>query len=260
MEVGWTEIAGRPVRARRTLEEPSLPGVTVVALPGLGLSGDYLLPLAHELAPSLRTYVLDVPGAGGSPGPAGRLGAAHLGEVVGRWLADNDLADVVLFGNSYGSEVAVETALRDGSRVRCVVLGAPTPDPAARSFPRQLARLLVAAARAPRDLRALAARDYVRTGARRLLQESRAALDEPIVERLGALSAPALVVRGARDPVVPQAWAERAARLAGAELVVVPEAAHGAPYVRPAAVAAAIVDFTARIAERRPRGHLETDP
>lgn len=247
MQVLWTEIEGRPVRARRTTAAPSCEQPSVVALPGLGMSGDYLLPLAEALAPTVRAYVLDLPGAGGAPGPSRRLRADHLAEVVDRWLERNRLFDVVLFGNSYGSEVALETALRADGRTRGVALGAPTPDPTARSVWRQLARLVRAGAHAPRDLLAIAFRDYRRTGARRMLREAFGALDEPIVERLQQLRIPALVIRGARDPVVPQRWAEEAARLARAELVVIEGAGHAAPFVRPEQVASAIGGFVTRI-------------
>ncbi len=223
----------------------------MVALPGLGLTGQYLLPLALELAPHLRTYVVDLPGSGGAPGPAGRLQAGQLAVVVERWLQANELGEVVLFGNSYGSEVALETALRAGSRIAGVVLGAPTPDPSARSLARQLGRLARAAAYASPRLLAIALRDYRRTGLRLLLRESAAALDEPIVERLKELRTPALVVRGGRDPVVPQRWAEEAARLANAELAVVPDAGHAAPYARPHDVARLIVAFAAGLSGAR---------
>jgi pimeloyl-ACP methyl ester carboxylesterase len=61
------------------------------------------------------------------------------------------------------------------------------------------------------------------------------------------LETPALVVRGASDPVVPQRWAERAARLAHAELVVVDGAGHGAPFAQPEQVARAITAFARRV-------------
>jgi len=210
----------------------------VVALPGLGLSGDYLVPLALALAPELRTYVVDPPRSGS---------AQQLAKLVDQWLEANGLDDVVLYGNSFGSEIALEAALLPGTRVRGVVLGAPTPDPSARSFARQAGRLAHAAALAPPRMVAIAARDYARTGLRRLLRQGRAALAEPIEKRLPLLGLPALVVRGSRDPVVPQRWAEQAARLARAELAVVEGAAHACPFSHPAELAGLIVEFSARI-------------
>jgi pimeloyl-ACP methyl ester carboxylesterase len=84
--VVWTQIERKPVRARVTTPAPACERPVVVALPGLGLTGDYLLPLARALAPSLRTYVVDLPGSGGAPGPRRRLRAAQLAQVVELWL------------------------------------------------------------------------------------------------------------------------------------------------------------------------------
>lgn len=235
------------MRARRTERVPAREHPTVVALPGLGLSADYLIPLAQALAPVLPTYIVDLPGSGGAPGPSRRLNAGDLADVVAQWLAVNELSDVLLFGNSYGSEVALETALRATGRTRGVVLGAPTPDPGARSLWRQFFRLVRAWAQAPPRLMAVSLRDYWRTGARSLLREAFAALDEPIIERLQQLGIPTLIVRGERDPVVPQRWAEEAARLARAELVVIDGAGHAAPFAQPEEVAAAITAFVERI-------------
>jgi len=155
----------------------------------------------------------------------------------------NGLRDVLLFGNSFGSEVAAETAPRLGEACRGVALGAPTPDPSARSLPRQLVRMLRVGLRAPPPLLRLALRDYARTGVRCLLREGLAALDEPICERLRALDLPVTIVRGSHDPVVPQRWAQEAAALARARLVVVPGAGHAAPWEEPGAVAGAVLEL-----------------
>lgn len=242
----WTSIDGRAVRARRPPVTPRAARPVAVLLPGLGLSGDYLLPLARALAPVMPTYVIDLPGSGGCPGPAGRLHARHLGDVVARWLAANRLAGVVLVGNSFGSEVALEAGARAPDRVVALALGAPTPDPRARNLGVQLARLVRAAGPAPWWVVRVALRDYARTGVRRLLREARTALREPVVRRLAAASVPVLVIRGERDPVVPGAWAREAARLARGELAVIPGAGHAALASHPGAVADAIAAFVSR--------------
>lgn len=222
-----------------------------MALPGLGLTSDYLFPLALALAPQLRVYLLDLPGSGGAPGPARPLRAGHLADVVVAWVEANELSDVLLFGNSFGSEVAVETATRLTGAVAGVVLGAPTPDPGARSLPRQLGRLLLAARRAPDPLVALAVRDYRRTGLRRLLREGLAALHEPIVERLRRLEVPTLIVCGEHDPVVPRRWAADAAEVARGRLCVVAGAGHATPYEAPETLARIIGEFAAEVPRDR---------
>ncbi|TNH29567.1 hypothetical protein FHG89_11835 [Micromonospora orduensis] len=54
------------------------------------------------------------------------------------------------------------------------------------------------------------------------------------------VTAPTLVVAGRRDPVAPAGWRNEAARLANADLVVVPGAAHNVLTTAPTAVADAI--------------------
>jgi 2-hydroxy-6-oxonona-2,4-dienedioate hydrolase len=56
-------------------------------------------------------------------------------------------------------------------------------------------------------------------------------LRDPIEAKLPGTSVPTLVVRGALDPVVPQPWAEAAARLAPlGKLAVIPRAPHNLNY------------------------------
>ncbi|HEU5033126.1 MAG TPA: alpha/beta hydrolase [Mycobacteriales bacterium] len=245
----WTTLDGQPVRARRVTVAPAAPRPTVVLLPGLGLSGDYLLGLARCLGPRLPTVVVDLPGSGGCPGPAIPLRPAHLAEVVVRWLDANALSSVVLFDNSFGSQVAAEVAIKRPDLVRALVLGAPTPDATARSFWIHVYRLLRAAVIAPGWLTRLALRDYRRTGFRPLLREGLNALHEPVRDRLGQVSVPTHIVRGDRDPVVSQQWAEEVAGLVGAPLSVVRGAGHGAPAAAPRQVAPIILSAAAAAAE-----------
>ncbi|MDQ4029103.1 MAG: alpha/beta hydrolase, partial [Actinomycetota bacterium] len=77
-------------------------------------------------------------------------------------------------------------------------------------------------------------RDYLDCGPRRAVQLFRCSLADPIEQKLPYINAPTVVVRGSRDPIVSQRWAQEAAALIPhARLVVVPGAAHtvnfGAP-------------------------------
>ncbi len=58
------------------------------------------------------------------------------------------------------------------------------------------------------------------------------------------MAAPVLVVRGTRDRIVPQAWAERAARLLPrGRLAVIPGAAHAVNFSYPREFKAAMLAF-----------------
>jgi pimeloyl-ACP methyl ester carboxylesterase len=65
-----------------------------------------------------------------------------------------------------------------------------------------------------------------------------------VEDKLPRIVAPTLVVRGSLDPVVPQAWAERAARLLpNGRLAVIPGGTYTLNYAMPDRIAAAIRPF-----------------
>jgi pimeloyl-ACP methyl ester carboxylesterase len=69
--------------------------------------------------------------------------------------------------------------------------------------------------------------DYRDAGPRRVWATYRLALRDRIEDKLPRIVVPALVLRGARDLIVPQRWAETVAGLLPAgELVVTPSGAH----------------------------------
>jgi 2-hydroxy-6-oxonona-2,4-dienedioate hydrolase len=77
----------------------------------------------------------------------------------------------------------------------------------------------------------LVAKDYVRVGIPELYREMRAVFADRIEDKLPRIEAPVLVLRGEKDAIVPQRWAEEVARLAGADGVrVIPGAGHALNY------------------------------
>lgn len=213
-------------------------GDPAVLLAGFGLSGRYLVPLAERLACDFRVLVPELPASGRTPA-ARALTIAELAEAVDGLMEGLDLEDALVYGNSRGAQIGVELALRSPRRVRLLALGAPVVECGARTFRQQLPRLARAAREAPFSLVALALRDYARTGFRRLLAEARIALAYPLEERLPLVETPTLVIRGARDPVATEAWAETvAALLPRGRLETIPDAGHGLPYEVPDELAA----------------------
>ena len=103
---------------------------------------------------------------------------------------------------------------------------------------------MVDAIREPDSLLGLAARDYLRAGPRVVLNGLAEALAHPLEARLPTVVAPALVLRGMRDPLVSAAWAERvASALPAGRLAVVPGVAHAAHYAAPRSVARTVRRF-----------------
>ncbi len=124
------------------------------------------------------------------------------------------------------------------------MLQGPTPEPGARTARQQLARYAVTGffERAPLGWVSMA--DYALCGARRLAGTFRHMLADRVEDKLPRVAAPVLVVRGTRDRIVPQAWAERAARLLPrGRLAVVPGAAHAINFSYPREFKAAALAF-----------------
>ena len=84
--------------------------------------------------------------------------------------------------------------------------------------------------------------DYYRAGARVLAAELRAMLAHAPEPLLAQVRVPVRVVRGSRDLVAPQRWAERVARLTGAPApAVIRGWGHAVHYDAPATVAGLIL-------------------
>ena len=119
-------------------------------------------------------------------------------------------------------------------------------DPRARSFVRQLGRLVVDATREPPALWAIQAADYLRYMAKTGFPGFAEMLSDSVEEKLAAVEAPTLVVRGSRDPIVPHAWVEKVAhRLPHGRLVEIPSAAHAVNYTAADALSRLTLSFLA---------------
>lgn len=239
----WTDVDGLPMHARVSPGFPALQALVFVH--GVGVSARYLVPTARELEGQLALYLPDLPGFGRSAKPRRTLGLEELAVALGRWLeAAGVRTPATLLGNSFGCQIAVELALRRPSLVDRLILAGPTVDPARRSLPRQLSLLFLDATREPPRLVRMQLGEYIRSGLVRTLRTTRSMLDDRIERKLPHVRAPTLIVRGGRDPIVPQRWAERAvALLPHGELAVVPEGAHAVPYDAPRQLAEAVRSF-----------------
>jgi len=218
----WERVAGLRGHAR----DGGI-GSPLVLVHGLAVSSLYFLPLARRLEGLHRVLAPDLPGHGLSGTPPRALGIEELADALLEWLDVCGVGRAPLVANSLGCQVAVDVAVRAPERVERLVLVGPTMDPAAPTLLGQALRLARDVPREPFGLNLAEARDYLRTGPRRILATARAALADPLEEKLPRVEAPALVVRGGRDPIVPQAWAERVTELLPrGRLAVVPGEPH----------------------------------
>lgn len=240
----YTEVDGRRYHARVPVEQAAN-GPGVVLVHGFGVSSRNMVPTAEALAPHCRVYAPDLPRHGLSYKPPRTLDLTDLAEALAEWMTSVGLQQACLLGNSYGCQIIVEFALRHPDRVERLILQAPTVDPKARDLPRQLVRRLLSGWRErhePADDETV--QDWREIGLRQMVQDARYALRDRIEDKLPHLQAPTLVVRGSRDPIVPQRWAEEAtALIPHGRLVVLPDAIHTITYTRPQQLVEGILPF-----------------
>lgn len=247
------------LRLHARLREDAPDGLApVVLVHGWGIGSSHFVPLAARLSRHVRVYAPDLPGHGPSDHDLRPLGFAELAEVLAAWMDARELSGAILVGHSSGAQVAAELAVRRPELASALVLIGPTSDPAARSLGRTAARMLVAPAFERPGCAVRTVLDCRHTGLRVLAQEMREMVAHRIEDVLPRVGVPVRVVRGARDPLVPQAWAERLARCAGApEPTVVAGSGHAVHYDDPDAVAQLVFELAltmdgAAVAVRRP--------
>lgn len=211
---------------------------------GLAVSSLYFLPLARRLERDHRVLAPDLPGYGRSGTPHRPLGVPALAEALLEWLDLLDVERASLVGNSVGCQTAVDLAVRAPARAARLVLVGPTMDPGAPTIGGQLARLVRDVPREPIGLNLAELRDYVRMGPRRIVATARAALADPFAEKLSRVEQETLVIRGERDAIVSQAWAERVmSLLPHGRLAVIRGSPHAAHWAAADEVAHLVRDF-----------------
>lgn len=160
------------------------------------------------------------------------------------WLEASGLAPVVVLGNSFGCQVAVDLAVRHPHLIRGLILVGPTVDPAARTMSRQIQRWLRDTAREDPMQLPILLRDVRDAGLRRVAGTLAHAVRDPIESKLPLVKVPTLVTRGAKEPIVPMAWAQAAARLLPrGKLAVVPGSPHNANYSAADHLAELVLEF-----------------
>lgn len=208
-----------------------------VLVHGIGVSPAYFRPLAEELALGDRVHAVELPGFGRTRTPRRPLSIEDFAACVWAALDELGVAAPVLVGHSMGAQVVVEMALRRPASQLVALLG-PTVDAGAHSVVRQGLRLAWDTATEPPVVAATILRDYFRCGLPWYLATLRGMMRHRIEQRIPLVTAPVLLMRGARDRISPLRWLERLARAArDARVRVVPGQAHVLMYRGAAPVA-----------------------
>lgn len=219
-------------------------GAPVVLVHGQVVSSRYMVPLAKELASDFSVLAPDLPGFGRSSKPPETLSIPQHAEVLALWMESLDVDRAMFFGNSFGCQILIEFALRYPERVTRIVLQGPTVDPEARTVYQQGGRWLLDCLLEDPSFALVMTQDYLAAGMRRAWETFQNLLQDPIEAKLPDVTVPALVVRGTRDSIVPQRWAETAAELLPqGQLLVCEGAPHAMNYSTPAELARLIRPF-----------------
>ena len=196
-------------------------------MPGLGLDGRSL----KDVAALIPLSVVLLPGMGlGRPVPT-------LDALAERLLTELGEGPVVLLGHSQSCQIVVAAAERD-ARVVGVVLVGPTTDPRLRSALGLTWRWLATAIGEPWWQVPRIVAQWWSTGPRAMVALWRGAAPDRIDERIRRLTVPVVVVRGRRDRLCANDWAQHLASVAPqGRLFELPGVAHMAVQTAPAEVA-----------------------
>lgn len=243
----WTNVNGVSMHARLSDVPTPAGALTVVLVHGLSVSSGYMVPTAQRLAPYYRIYAPDLPGFGKSAKPAHVLTVPEQADILARWMEIMQLPAAVLLGNSMGCQIIVDFALRYPERITQAILVGPTMDPRGRTIHQEAFRLLLDMFVEPLSFWFVVGREYLAAGPRRTIQTLKNAFADRIEENLPRMPVPTLVVRGGRDPIVPQNWVEEVDRLLPrSQLEVVPGAAHAVNYNSPEKLVKLVRAFLSR--------------
>jgi len=205
---------------------PDLDQVPMVLVHGFG-SSRTLKPLIRAFGAQRPVYAPDLPGFGMSDQPVHPLDVPGLADALRHWMIDNDLAPAVLVGCSFGCQVAVDLTARYPASVDSLVLIAPTVDSKVRT-PGELVKRWARNAHhaSPRRAGTLV-HDFIDAGPWRSISTINLALEDEFETKLADVEAPTLVIRPAKDRLVPDGWAEHVADLIPeSELLVLQKAGH----------------------------------
>ena len=245
LESKWiTPAHGTPMHTR--ISKNVAPSITsnIVLVHGLSVSSGYMVPTAVRLAEWYRVYVPDLPGFGKSAKPSHILNVNELAAALADWMQAMRIPSATFLGNSLGCQIIVNFALQHPTCIEQAILVSPTMDPTALTIHQEAGRLLRDTPCEPVSFLPVLLREYLRAGICRTVRTLRYGFEDQMEEHLPHVHIPTLVVRGARDPIVPQDWAEKVNQLLpNSQLVVVQGAGHAVNFNSPDQLVAIVNAF-----------------
>ncbi len=240
-------------RPRERLDETP----AVVCVHGAG--GSHLnWPAEIRRLPEAAVYALDLPGHGRSSA-MGRQTIQEYMAVLVSFLNALNLPDAVIVGHSMGSAVALQAALSQAGRVRGLVLvGSGARLRVAPAILQGILEDFEGAVKligdwaygpdASADLKHLGQQLMAQTSPKVMHDDFLACDAFDVMDRLGDINTPTLVITGTADRLTPVKYATFLAQnIPDAELLLIDNAGHMVMLERPQKVGAAIGRFVASL-------------
>lgn len=265
-----TTVKVEDVEFRVAISDSSDASGTLLCFNGVGFGLEALLPLARALS-GFRVVLIDAPGIGGSSDARRPYVLSQLCRKISAVLDALDIAQVHVFGVSWGGTVAQQFARQHPERCQSLILAATSSgvlsipgnlglfaqfsDPRKLSDPKFIERISPEIADGDVSSIGPHAADLARamTGLRPkgYLHQLLALTGWTSWTWLPRVKVPALILSGDRDPLMPVSNGRiLASRLANARLETMPFG-HLFVFTRPAETARAVEDFLLSISDPR---------
>jgi 2-hydroxy-6-oxonona-2,4-dienedioate hydrolase len=228
-------------------------GPVLVLVHGLGCSTDYWVRNGAWLAAAgFRVLAPDLPGFGRTEGPRAGLSIVQQAYAVSVFAEAMRLGPAAYLGHSLSCQTVLELACTEPARVTALILAAPTGDRRKKRLIREAIGFLRDIPREPPSLVPIIVDAYMRAGVIRWTRTWFAGKRHDAFDAAKGIQAPALVLVGERDPVVPVPFAEAIAEtIRSARLRMIPDAAHALIYDQPAGFNGAVVEFLDEVVRGR---------
>lgn len=220
-------------------------GPVLVLVHGLGCSVDYWVRNGAWIAAAgFRVLAPDLPGFGRTEGPRAGLSIVQQAYAVSVFAEAMKLGPAAYLGHSLSCQTVLELASTEPERVTALILAAPTGDRRKKRLLREAIGFLRDIPREPPSLMPIIVDAYLRAGPIRWTRTWLAGKRHDAFQAARAIEAPALVLVGEIDPVVPVHFAHAIAEtIDSARLRIIPDGAHAVIYDEAVAFNGAVIEF-----------------
>lgn len=230
-------VDGRPAFCRiLSPASGSCAGLPLLCIHGLGCSSEVWIPAfaaLQRLGAERLVLAPDMPGYGHSEGPVKALDIDELADWVVRLMDRLDLPAAHFAAHSLGCQVALAIARRHPARARALILVGPTLGSQLVPVWRYVVGLLIDCFLEKMLYNGLLAKMYCEMGVLRYAITTCYMFADCPLDTAGSIAAPALILRGKRDAIVPDTAARRlTAALPNGQFERVAGTAHAVPFNR----------------------------